>query len=780
MNRKNPAIAFLGIILILVIGSVFWFTQQEPPESNQDAVLPLITNQENSEQENNSQDIEPTESADKSDTESTPETEENNAAADESQSEPNSIKELRTKPLTYALEGYITNENGQAVNQSELIVQKITSYYPVGIGGSGNPAVSKWEEVARVVSDTDGYYFIPIDFDLPVNIILVKENLGNEVFGIYHGDLKISRVDEDYLYVRNDFTLSSKPEFEMTVVNQENESIENVKIDSIRFLKAPSGFRRQAHKVEYETKEDGTFLLQTVSNEDQVILILDKAGYASKRITVSIPPEENTIELQSGGAVVEGTVVIGNDENPLSDALVELYQTKPVNTSNPDPLGFSTTTDENGMFRFENLSADMYEAIAYRHSDKTQKHNQFMNKEFTLGEHEVRDDIVIVLPDESPTWEIKVVEQDTEKPIKGAQLLSHSFLDLPRAIKNITTDEDGIFDLSGITYTDDQFFDYIEYAKVSAPGFASEQLFPRDYTTKIPLIENKSVSVELAVSEYIKLSGTVTDYEGRPVKNALVTVARENLRSDDQAAAEDLTDEKGRYALEVLARSEPILSFDHADYPDNNSEQISVENEDQIYHHQMDSGGHIKILILDPDKVPVPECDLTIAYDIRGSSFSTAREWINGTTDQNGEYLSPVLPSLNSPLPPDYDKASIRIMIRNDDYESLTYKDAEVIENEVFEVEINLEEKDTSGYIDGYAKDESGNPIEGAKITLWSSTYGIHKTTVTDALGFFALENIKATEYDLNLRHPEYNYYSKEVELPISDYELIVGKREVE
>lgn len=780
MNRTNPAITFLGIILILVIGSVFWFTQQEPSESNLDVVLPLITNQENSEQENNSQELEPIESADKSDTESTPETEENIVAADESQSEPNSIKELRTEPLTYALEGYITNENGQAVNQADLIVQKITRYYPVGIGGSGNPAVSKWEEVARVVSDADGYYLIPIDFELPVGINISKEELGLRVIGFNHEDLTISRVGEDYLYVRNDFVLASKPSYKMIIVDENDVPVPIVEIETIRYINSSLGFRNQAYKTNHVTGEDGSFILQTVENEKQVSLKLKKDGFAASKIAVSNPPENTKIVLQSGGAMVEGTVVIGNEKNPLSDALVELYQTKPVNTSNPDPLGFSTTTNENGKFRFENLSSDMYEAIAYRHSDKTQKHNQFMNKEFTLGEHEIRDDIVIVLPDESPTWDIKVIEQATEKPIKGAQISSHSYLDLPRAIKNITTDEYGVFDLSGITYTDDQFFDYIEYAKVSAPGFASEQLFPRDYMAKMPLIENKSISVELAVAEFIKLSGTVTDFEGRPVQNALVTVAQDNLRSDNQATIEDITDEKGRYALEVLARSEPILDFDHADFPDNYSEQISVENEDQIYHHQMDSGGRIKIFMLDPDEVPVPECDLTIAYDIRGSSFSTAREWIIGTTDQNGEYLSPVLPSLNSPLPPDYDKASIRIMIRNDDYESQTYKDAEVIENEIFEVEIQLEEKDTSGYIDGYAKDESGNPIEGAEITLWSSTYGIHKTTVTDALGFFALENIKATEYDLNFRHPEYKYYSKEVELPISDYELVVGKREGE
>jgi len=773
--RKNNILKISSIVLIILIGVLVFLFNQDDQEH--DLIEEKIEDTILKESQSSSVEDQPEEIV-VSNIEGVDEAEDiedkDESEVVQKTNEALELKPLESSNLPIAIEGFVTDANGDAVSGAEVKLGQKHFFAPTGHPGlATNTGIVETENLGETTTGNDGYYLLPIDRIEPFALeVFVEDHLVyNERY--FSSSLVVSRKDQDFQYIKLDLEVSSFLEHTVRIVYSDGELYSN---ESVELYYQGNQVFDVFGQEKIQTDENGFLKIPFNESIKKAKLALEDRYDSRHLFEVSNPPDVEKITIPIAHGVVQGTVFFENTEEPVSHAYLEVLTTDRNSLEEAKAISFQTMADENGNFEFKNLVSSEWDIIAARHADKAKRHEQFHKKRLFLGENEKKEGVEIFLPTGSPSWKIRVIDKETKEPIEGAEFSESAFMKIPDFLLSLRTGPDGYFDLSELTMSDLQFENYLMYAYVSAKANLTRQIADFSQLDNLRSGE-KEITVEMSYEDFVQINGIVSNEDGAPLPGVSVSVSHEVYMDTSRTTLQDVTDEFGRYVVEAVYGFDTQLRFRQPDYQTSYSKIFQTTEEQMIYDHQMDKGGGLRIKVLDLYGSPVENAKVNIHASYRTDSSMRPFSTENGVTNIFGVYETELYPDSDSVMPISLKRFELAVHISHDEYESINDTSQTISSGEVKEVTYNFENVDRSGFIEAYVYDQNKNPLEGAKVYVLNNDVDYWETFRTDPLGFVMIEELIPGDYEIWATHEQGSVSQKTYKVPIHGLELIIDEQ---
>ncbi len=279
-------------------------------------------------------------------------------------------------------------------------------------------------------------------------------------------------------------------------------------------------------------------------------------------------------------------------------------------------------------------------------------------------------------------------------------------------------------------------------------------LSPEDKTVTIKAGAKHEVTFTL--EKGCSLSGTITDQDGTPIKDARIYVSYYDAATTRFSNTSGTSDEKGVYALSGIPDAKVQVSVKAKGYT---SEKAKVDF-DKIKEVQknftLSRGVSCKGTVMDSEGKPVADVNVML-YNNKGGNASAS-------SDASGKF------TISGLMPGKYNARAFH----------KTYGKIEKRNVEIHQGDNALELRYEGAYkVTGIIKDPDGTPVFNAFVFASPRDKSIHKDTHrarSDRKGKFELQNVRSDTYVMSIRHPEFNRFVKEVAGGSEDLELILER----
>ena len=395
-------------------------------------------------------------------------------------------------------------------------------------------------------------------------------------------------------------------------------------------------------------------------------------------------------------------VVTDPDGQAVSDVTVMLRESDTFYSFTYAPV----QTDADGAFIFTDVAPG---SVALSISDPA-----WMSEIVTV---DVQADMAVPLTVSTGTLlTVTVVDGMTEEPIQGAHVQIN--VEQQRAMPQMgQTQEDGTFQkrLTPGTY----------HIHTHAAGYS------RGHHEIVEITDDQPVKLTLSLGPTAKITGTVTDSDGKPVAGAEVfTLPRHHTQQ-----TLPITDEQGVFVLawepehQRWTDGEFYILASHRDENLAVAERIDEDTTD--IHLTLQPGLTVSGKVTDPDGAPIAEAAVQVMF--RGSRWSTSMtRGPQHTTDTDGRYTISALPpdqryNLHIIGPTGYGTGSIDIEEQLEERRQITAS------------EITLKHANLS--VSGTIVDEDGSPVQGVRLHM-HGTGQPSGNAVSDSEGKFAFDAV--------------------------------------
>jgi hypothetical protein len=472
--------------------------------------------------------------------------------------------------------------------------------------------------------------------------------------------------------------------------------------------------------------------------------------------------------------IIEGTVVDREViTHGLENFIVEVWQ--------GDDLLQTTTTNINGEYKFENLPAvDNLVLAAWPPLGTSDFYGSFYNdkKERLLADHLSTlsgnlDDIQFRM---QRTFEEGIRGQVRKEGQGVPFILVDVFEDSATFVKNVTTDENGFYTITGLDPSEDykvsvwyrpyatEYFysisDFVEPGDIvptySALSWDRAKIFRSQY----PPLSN----IDIIIDPGADIRGTVLYPDGTPASGIRV-----NAFSDaDQSGNGALTDEFGHYTIigltEILSENASsdgyIVEIQAVDYPyiaypqaTFKQQAIRVATGRDDIDIQLKEGHHISGTILHNDGTPA-ENILLKAWSQKNPEIKSG----SAISDSSGNYTIS-----NLPIASDY-----IVSVVPDHYPVHYYNDTHQIENASVlnlmdsskkDIDFNLKKGPMiHGYVYVHQEIGSEKTLSDVWVNVWSESTQTGGDVVSNEEGYYEITGLvaDADDYQISIIHPGY------------------------
>lgn len=437
-----------------------------------------------------------------------------------------------------ALAGLVKNDKGDLIDNAEVMAMAIDFQSPV---------------VGHDRSDQNGKF--RIDGLAPRSYMVIVERKPYPTLQ----NMSIQAPNENLeLILESGGTIRGR-----VVDHKTKKPVENYKIFAEFTTMGPFGMgamggQRQLNRSRDINDPEGIFEL-TGLKEGKYALKVRAGGYAEevkKGVQVKNGETVEGIEISlKTGSMVEGRVITGADKIPVPGALVkredEGSNIMGIDISQFDfqPLEGNVITDDEGKFRFENLSSGLTTLIA-----KKEGYLDGKKMVFVLSGQDMKDVEIELSSGGIVTG--SVVAHSTGKTVSRADVTfsGQGFIAdlMPFARKGTITDDQGRF----------------EFRTVPA-GVQTLKISHDDYAMKIVenvnVEEGKTVDLgEVALTSGGGIAGVVLDSSSKPISGAMLMVRgssgfhQKNTNAQGDYAFEELS--PGSYTVQLIPSTDGLLS----------------------------------------------------------------------------------------------------------------------------------------------------------------------------------------------------------------------------
>ena len=472
--------------------------------------------------------------------------------------------------------------------------------------------------------------------------------------------------------------------------------------------------------------------------------------------------------------VIEGTVVDRDDLiHGLENYTVEVWQ--------GDDLIQTTTTNINGEYKVENLPAiENLVMAAWPPLGSSDYYGSFFNNK----KERMDADHLSTLHGSLDNIQFRL-QRTFEEGIRGQVRMGNKgipfievdvFEDSATFVKNVTTDENGFYTLTGLDPSEDykvsvwylpyatEYFysisDFVEPGDIvptySVLSWDRAKIFRSQY----PPLSN----IDIIIDPGARISGTVLLPDGSPGAGIRVNASSEN----DQSGNGALTDEAGRYTIIGLTEVLPeqansdgyIVEVKAVDYPyiaypqaDSQYQAVQVATGRTDINFQLKEGHAINGKILFTDGEPAQGMQIYAWSQNNPDSKSGS-----AISDASGHYTI-----ANLPIASDY-----VLSVISDQYPVHYYVDAHQIENASVLNLLTQSLKDIDftlnkgafihGYVYRYQETGSEKPLSGVWVNIWSESTQSGGDVVTDDNGYYEITGLiaEADDYKISVIYQGY------------------------
>ena len=424
--------------------------------------------------------------------------------------------------------------------------------------------------------------------------------------------------------------------------------------------------------------------------------------------------DDNTGGDGEGG--VSGRVVRG--EEPFLGAVIVLG-------GGPSGYQLQTTTDDAGLFRFEQLAAGTYTVSLLQPAAPNAYRSVNLREDGSWAE------VDFVVPPAEPL-QGRIVREGSGAAVEGALV---DALQNGKSLGSLYSGADGsftLFPLQAGTYN----------LKVTATGYEAGE---KNFT--IPE-SGTPISVEVALKPGQRIAGTVYSPSGSPQPQANTTLIGQALWNDPYQNSEwVLTKGDGTFEFgtptagvtapfRVIAHKEGFLpAFSVPQDPANMSGEIEV---------RLASGAVVSGRIVDTEGIPIPEADVAVSGGFAETKVIFQRfnlKLPNAVTAEPGTFeLRGVEPG------------SIELTVSAEGFvsEKFTF-DIPAAGFQTGDLKLESSDEAKEGRVFGVVVDDRGTPLAGSNISIGRAGGGGAGFMTTDVKGGFKFDDLPSGDYVLTI-----------------------------
>jgi hypothetical protein len=499
-----------------------------------------------------------------------------------------------------------------------------------------------------------------------------------------------------------------------------------------------------------QTDESGGFILEGLY-QGLYTLAAVKDGYSpALKKDVSSPSENVEIIMEKGeGGIIAGNVFYFSSGEAAEGATVS------VRSLPFSPDGIIMKTGSLGDFRFTGLIPGVYEIDAEKDNMQSIPHSPI-----DLVKYKEKTDVVLKLFN-GYTISGHVYEEKGMKVVPGVEVSVRAGLDDEGDYE--TSDQDGFYQISGIFSRSGFIFGELDgYFHVGDSGADSPK------SLDLPMDQAEVKNVDLTMSRGAKVSGrVVTEADKSPVSGATVRFVTD-ARILGKRMKPMTTDSEGIFSGYVQNHTRFTICASHPEYAEGSTNPIAVSDKPvENILIELGRGGKVKGIVVSPEQEPVA------GARVRGSapaaSAGSRRRSFGqkeATTDAEGRFVMEKVPA-----------GEFYVSATADGYSPSPNRLVRVPEGgETEEISIVLS---TSYFIEGWVKDELGDPVVGARITARNiDRMNRAYTSASEPGGGFRVEGIIKGKYRVNAVMGDMVSKAVEVEHNSRNVELILKEKE--
>ena len=454
----------------------------------------------------------------------------------------------------------------------------------------------------------------------------------------------------------------------------------------------------------------------------------------------------------------------------LENFIVEVWE--------QDQLLQTTISNVNGEYRIESLPASDNLIIAVRPPSGNEDYyplfyNNERDRRYADSLSTLSGNLDNIDFEMQRTFEEGIRGQVRKGDTGIAHVMVDVFEDSATFVKNVLTDENGFYTLTGLDPTEDykvsvwyepftnEYFYRIPDFTQPGEVVPTESVFSWDrasiFRSQYPPLEN----IDIIIDPGAIISGTVLLPDGDPATGIRVNAVSYQDRSGNSA----LTNASGQYTItgliEVLPENAAIdgyfveilpLDYPYMAYPQaahiSQAEKVATGRNDIDF--QLKEGHHITGRIFNTDAMPLPDIQISV-WSLADPDFK------NGHTisDINGFYTIS-----NLPIARDY-----VLSATDDGYPINYYANSHHLENaqpiDIFPQSvtgINLILNKGSVISGQVFINESRSPAAGIWVNVWSESTQTGGDVITNENGFYEQSGLDAhaNDYQISVIHPDY------------------------
>jgi hypothetical protein len=533
-----------------------------------------------------------------------------------------------------------------------------------------------------------------------------------------------------------------------SVVNTEGEAITNGHVFVTGWETGGRDVKANLYRSrgsEVATDEAGAFYMNNLQQRTPKYRLLAVApGYAPS-VTDLVPIGTTGVQIVlSGGASVSGHVV-NQDTNDPAAGIPVVFATEYLLT------GQEQTTDEEGAFQFDNLSAGTHRVAVTEDALVVTTDT----REVDLNPGQILESIIVHIRTGGSVAG-RIYDSESEMGIAGASIQAYPNDTTVAETKTGTSDASGRYVIEGLR---DAAY-RVNYQSVK--GYPENRSY-QDRKEIVASIGQRMDNIDFALSRGLRVAGRVVDQDGRPVEEASV-----RGESDQRNFYESTrTDVNGRFELygisdgmnvEFVARAKGFAynkmstTYDAASPAE---VEIVLTQEAKISGTLVDEFGN-------------PAGGVNV-YAVVG------RDWDrrdSNTTSAAGEFIFEGL------APDQYDikhqPRSGYLSYEDPLLETVTLKEGEHLKG----LHLKLPTQVDSGIaIFGRVTNDIGEPVSGADVRAYGRNGGGSMNGLTDDNGEYRLTNAKKGMYQLNFDKDKHtNGYINQIEVGSEPIDFVLQR----
>lgn len=556
--------------------------------------------------------------------------------------------------------------------------------------------------------------------------------------------------------IRVDFILSPGMTIKGVVKDMEGNAIPGVKVSPSYQEKEGEDNNETLQKrivpsaLSILTDESGDFVLEGLY-QGLYTLAAVKEGYSpTLKRDVSSPSENVEIIMEKGeGGIIAGNVFYFSSGEGVEGAAVS------VRSLPFTPDAVILKTGSLGDFRFSGLIPGVYEISAEKDNMQSMPYNPI-----DLSKYKEKTDVVLKLFN-GYTISGHVYEEKGMKVVPGVEISVRAGLDDEGDYE--TADQDGFYQISGIFSRSVFIFGELEgYFHVGDSGANSPKRLD------LPGDQAEVKNVDLTMSRGVRVAGrVVTEADQSPISGATVKFVTD-ARILGKRLKPMITDSEGVFSGYVQNHTKLTVRASHPQYAEGSTNPIAVsEKPIENILIELGKGGMVKGIVVSPEQEPV--AGARVRGNAPAASAGSRRRSFGkheAITDAEGRFVMDQVPA-----------GEFYISATAEGYSPSTNRLVRVPEGgETEEISIVLS---TSYFIEGFVKDELGDPVVGARINARNinKTNRVY-TSGSEPEGNFRVEGIIKGKYRVNAVKGDMASKGVEVEQNSVNVELILKEKE--